>query len=140
MTLELREVTKKVGADTHIHATSLVLERDTFNILLGPTLAGKTSLMQLMAGIVQPSSGEIWFNGRNVTGVSVQKRNVAMVYQQFINYPNFTVYENIASPLRVARMADREIERRVKGTAELLRLEGMLDRRPSELSGGQQQR
>jgi glycerol transport system ATP-binding protein len=140
MTLELREVSKRVGGDIHVHATSLVLEPGAFNILLGPTLAGKTSLMQLMAGIVSPSSGEVWFNGRNVTGVSVQKRNVAMVYQQFINYPNFTVYENIASPLRVAGMAAREIERRVKSTAELLRLGNMLERRPSELSGGQQQR
>src|SRR6185295_4285934 len=113
MTLELRNVTKRVGAETHIHETNLVLEERTFNILLGPTLAGKTSLMQLMAGLERPTSGEIWFNGQNVTGVAVQKRNVAMVYQQFINYPNFTVYENIASPLRVAGASRREIEKRV---------------------------
>jgi glycerol transport system ATP-binding protein len=140
MTLELRSVTKRVGAETHIHETNLVLEERTFNILLGPTLAGKTSLMQLMAGLERPSSGEIWFNGKNVTGVAVQKRNVAMVYQQFINYPNFNVYDNIASPLRVAGMARREIESRVRSTAEILRLTSMLQRLPSELSGGQQQR
>jgi glycerol transport system ATP-binding protein len=93
-----------------------------------------------MAGLEQPTSGEVWFNGRNVTGVPVQKRNVAMVYQQFINYPNFNVYDNIASPLRVAGMSEHEVERRVRSTAELLRLEPMLKRRPSELSGGQQQR
>src|SRR5690606_23686826 len=78
--------------------------------------------------------------GRSVLGVPVRKRNVAMVYQQFINYPNLTVYENIASPLRVAGLDKAEIVRRVESTAELLRLRPMLQRRPNELSGGQQQR
>jgi glycerol transport system ATP-binding protein len=103
-------------------------------------LAGKTSLMQLIAGIQKPSSGEVWFNGRNVTGVPVQKRNVSVVYQQFINYPNFTVYDNIASPLRVAGMSNADIATRVAKAADLLHLGPMLQRRPSELSGGQQQR
>jgi glycerol transport system ATP-binding protein len=96
--------------------------------------------MQLMAGLVQPSAGRIWTDGRDVTGVPVQKRNVAMVFQQFINYPNFTVYENIASPLRVARRPDAEVRARVGRIAELLQLTPFLERRPAELSGGQQQR
>jgi glycerol transport system ATP-binding protein len=140
MSLELRNVTKQVGADTYIYETNLVLAANSLNVLLGPTLAGKTTLMQLMAGLEKPTSGEIWFRGRNVTGVPVQKRNVSMVYQQFINYPNFTVRDNIAAPLRVARMSADEIERRVKKAADLLRLGPMLDRKPSQLSGGQQQR
>jgi glycerol transport system ATP-binding protein len=140
MSLELKSVTKRVGADTHIHDTNLILEDGTFNVLLGTTLAGKTTLMQLIAGIQKPSSGEIWYKGKNVTSVAVQKRNVSMVYQQFINYPNFNVYDNIASPLRVAGVAPGEIERRVGKAAELLRLTPMLKRRPDELSGGQQQR
>ncbi|TMJ41568.1 MAG: ABC transporter ATP-binding protein [Alphaproteobacteria bacterium] len=140
MALELKNVSKRVGAATHIHETSLVLEPGTFNVLLGTTLAGKTTLMQLMAGLERPTSGEIWFAGHNVTGVAVQKRNVSMVYQQFINYANFTVYDNIASPLRVAGISAREIDSRVNEAAELLRLSPMLKRRPSELSGGQQQR
>ena len=140
MSLELKHVTKRVGADVYIHETNLTLEKGSFNILLGTTLAGKTTLMQLMAGLDHPSSGEIWFDGKNVTGVPVQKRNVSMVYQQFINYPNFSVYENIASPLRVAGMAEAEIDKRVQQAAELLRLKPMLKRRPNELSGGQQQR
>src|SRR5204863_6263032 len=102
MALELRKVSKRVGADVHIHETSMVLEEGSFNVLLGTTLAGKTTLMQIVAGIQKPTSGEIWYKGKNVTAVPVQKRNVSMVYQQFINYPNFTVYDNIASPLRVA--------------------------------------
>ena len=140
MSLELRNVTKRVGADVHIHETNLVLEAGTFNTLLGSTLAGKTTLMQLMAGLERPTSGEVWFGGKNVDGVPVQKRNVAMVYQQFINYPNLTVYENIASPLRVAGAPQGEIDKRVRETAEILRLSPMLKRMPSELSGGQQQR
>jgi glycerol transport system ATP-binding protein len=140
MPLELKNVTKRVGGDVYIHETNLVIEENTFNILLGSTLAGKTTLMQLMAGIQTPTSGAILYDGREVTGVPVQKRNVSMVYQQFINYPNFTVYENIASPLRVAGLKDTEIDKRVGNVAELLRLTPMLDRRPMELSGGQQQR
>lgn len=140
MTLELRQVSKSVGGSVHIHETSLALEEGTFNVLLGTTLAGKTTLMQLMAGLDRPSSGEIWFRGRNVTGVAVQKRNVSMVYQQFINYPHLTVYENIASPLRVTGVEDAKVKERVGKVAELLRLTPMLARKPSELSGGQQQR
>lgn len=140
MTLELKSVVKRVGAETHIHETNLMLREDGFNILLGTTLAGKTSLMQLIAGLERPTSGDILFDGKVVTGVPVRKRNVSMVHQQFINYPHFSVFENIASPLRVARMPRAEIKRRVGEVAELLRLTPMLDRRPSELSGGQQQR
>ena len=140
MTLELRNVTKRVGAETHIYETNLVLPDNSLNVLLGATLAGKTTLMQLMAGLDTPTSGEIWFRGKNVTGVPVQKRNVSMVYQQFINYPNLTVEDNIATPLRVAGFDKSVIASRVGRAAELLRLTPMLKRRPSELSGGQQQR
>ncbi|MEL6299827.1 MAG: ABC transporter ATP-binding protein [Pseudomonadota bacterium] len=140
MALEFKSVTFRAGGETHIYETDLTLEPGGFNTLLGTTLAGKTTLMQLMAGILKPASGEVWFDGRNVTGVSVQKRNVSMVYQQFINYPNMSVFENIASPLRVARLPAAEIKERVHRFADLMRLTPMLQRRPSELSGGQQQR
>ncbi len=140
MSLELRQVAKRVDAQTHIYPVDLVLEPGSFNILLGTTLAGKTTLMQLMAGLEQPTSGEIWFNGKNVAGVSVQKRNVSLVHQQFINYPMMSVFENIASPLKVNRTPASEIRKRVGEMAELLHISAMLDRRPSELSGGQQQR
>ncbi len=140
MTLELRNVSLTVGGDTYIHPTSLTFTQNSFNTLLGTTLAGKTSLMQLMAGLIKPTEGEVWFDGKDVTGVPVQKRNVSMVYQQFINYPNMTVYENIASPLRVARTAGPDIDKRVRSMAELMQLGPMLQRKPAELSGGQQQR
>jgi glycerol transport system ATP-binding protein len=140
VTLALKNVAHRVAGRTHIHETSLELQSGGFNILLGTTLAGKTTLMQLMAGLVAPSAGQVWFGGRDVTGVPVQTRRVSMVFQQFINYPNFSVYENIASPLRVARIAETGVRERVGRIAELLQLTPFLERRPSELSGGQQQR
>ena len=96
--------------------------------------------MQIMAGLDKPTSGEIWFNEKNVTGMKVQKRNCSMVYQQFINYPNYTVYENIASPLVITGVKTDEIKQRVGKVAELLKLSAMLNKKPDELSGGQQQR
>jgi len=140
MTLALKNVVKRVGADTHIFDTELELATTGFNVLLGATGAGKTTLIKLMAGLEKPTSGEIWLNGENITGLSPQKRNVSLVHQFFINYPNLSVYENIASPLRVAGMSGGDIERRVGEIAELTKLTPMLKRRPSELSGGQQQR
>src|SRR5688500_15609206 len=140
MTLELQKVSRVVGGQVHIHPTDLVLRNGTMNVLLGPTLSGKTTLMRLMAGLDQPTAGRIHWEGRDVTGVRVQDRGVAMVYQQFINYPSMSVYENIASPLRLLGRTRAEIDARVRRTAELLRLTPYLQRRPLELSGGQQQR
>jgi glycerol transport system ATP-binding protein len=140
VTLVLDKVNKAVGAEAHIRDVSLTLERGSLNVLLGATLAGKTSLMRLMAGLDAPSSGRVLVDGRDVTGWPVQRRSVAMVYQQFINYPSLSVYENIASPLRVAGLAGSEIKARVQEAARLLKLEPYLDRKPLNLSGGQQQR
>ena len=136
----LDHVGYKVGEETFIDDVSLALEPGTMNVLLGPTLAGKTTLMRLMAGLDRPSTGRIMEDGADVTGVPVRKRSVAMVYQQFVNYPTLSVYENIASPLRVQGLPKAEIEARVARAAKLLRLEPMLQRTPSQLSGGQQQR
>jgi glycerol transport system ATP-binding protein len=124
----------------HIHGTDIVFEDGSFNVLLGATRSGKTTLMQLMAGIQKPTAGAIFHNGRDVTGLPVQKRQVSMVYQQFINYPMLSVFENIASPLRVAGLSDADVRSRVGKAADLLRLTPMLQRKPSKLSGGQQQR
>ncbi|MBW3098574.1 ABC transporter ATP-binding protein [Pseudohoeflea coraliihabitans] len=138
--LELRNVSKKVGNSLHIDGVSMQLEKGTVNVLLGPTLSGKTSLMRLMAGLDRPTSGQILLDGKDVVGVPVQKRNVAMVYQQFINYPAMTVYENIASPMRVAGVDKSKIDARVQKAAALMKLTPYLDRTPLNLSGGQQQR
>ena len=141
MTLELKSVSKTVGSETHIHPTDLRLERGSMNVLLGRTLSGKTTLMRIMAGLDLPETGSVHWDGQDVTGKRVQDRDVAMVYQQFINYPSMTVYENIASPLRLRRMERAEIDRSVRNAAALMKLtDDQLDRKPLELSGGQQQR
>jgi glycerol transport system ATP-binding protein len=140
MTLELRGVVKRVGADTHVYKTDLTLAAQGFNVLLGATGAGKTTLIKIMAGLEQVNAGQIWLDGVDVTKQSPRQRNVALVHQFFVNYPHMSVYENIASPLRVARLAEDEIKRRVGQAAELMRLTSYLDRKPTALSGGQQQR
>ena len=140
MTLELRGVCKAVGGEVHLADVHLTLPPGVFNVLLGPALSGKTTLMRVMAGLERPGRGRVLTRGEDVTGVAAEKRNAAMVYQQFINYPAWTVFENIASPLRAARRPEGEIRRRVGEAAELLRLTPLLSRRPRELSGGQQQR
>ena len=86
------------------------------------------------------STGRILWDGEDVTGKRVQDRGVAMVYQQFINYPSMTVYENIASPMRLKKIPSSEIDAAVRKTADLMKLGPFLDRKPLELSGGQQQR
>src|SRR6202166_546456 len=140
MTVTLEGVTRAVDGIATIRNVSLALERGTLSVLLGPTLSGKTSIMRLLAGLDKPTSGRVLVDGKDVTGFAVRKRSVAMVYQQFINYPSLTVYENIASPLRVQGKPRAEIEKRVQEAAKLLRLEPYLTRTPMQLSGGQQQR
>jgi glycerol transport system ATP-binding protein len=140
MSVTLDHVTRAVDGIPTIRDVSLTLDRGTLSVLLGPTLSGKTSIMRLLAGLDKPTSGRVLVDGKDVTGVDVRKRSVAMVYQQFINYPSLSVYENIASPLRVQGKPRAEIESRVQEAAKLLKLEPYLRRTPLQLSGGQQQR
>jgi len=140
MTLRLEKVSKRVGAEIHLHDIDLALEPGHLYVLFGLTLAGKTSLMRLMAGLDRLSSGRVLVDGEDVSGRSVRQRSVAMVYQQFINYPAFTVFNNIASPLKLRGLPKAEIASRVRGVAEMLHIDELLDRLPAELSGGQQQR
>jgi glycerol transport system ATP-binding protein len=140
MQLTLERVSKVVASEPHLHPLDLALQPGAVNVVLGATLAGKTTLLRLMAGLDRPSGGRVLVDGQDVTGVSVRRRDLAMVYQQFINYPSLTVFENIASPLRIARRPEPEIRARVGRIAETLRLGPLLGRRPHQLSGGQQQR
>jgi len=140
MSVALDQVTRTVEGMETIRDVSLTLERGTLSVLLGPTLSGKTSIMRLLAGLDRPTTGRVLVDSKDVTGIDVRQRSVAMVYQQFINYPSLSVYENIASPLRVQRRPREEIDKRVQEAAKLLRLEPYLTRTPLQLSGGQQQR
>lgn len=140
MTLQVNDISKVVGGQTHIKPTTLTLETGHFNVLLGKTGSGKTSLIKMMAGLDPIASGQIIMEGQDVTKLTTQKRNISLVHQFFVNYPHMTVYDNIASPLKVAGMAKSEIQGRVEEAADILQLRPMLHRRPHELSGGQQQR
>ena len=133
MSLELKNISLAVEGHLHIYQSNLKLEKATMNVLLGPTLSGKTTLMRIMAGLEKPSSGQIIWNGKDITNCRLQDRDVAMVYQQFINYPTLSVYENIASPLRVMNKNKHEIEIAVKKAAEILKISPYLDRKPIEL-------
>ncbi len=132
MGLSLQNIDKIVSREIHLKDVSLDFESGSRNVLLGRTLAGKTSLLRIISGLDRPTRGKILIDGKDVTGVSVRKRSVAMVYQQFINYPSLTVYKNIASPLKIAGIKKAEIDRRVRKFAEMLHIEDLLDRLTEE--------
>jgi glycerol transport system ATP-binding protein len=135
MQLTLEGISKKVGAETWLHEMTLAPHPGEVTVLLGATQAGKTSLMRIMAGLDAPTHGRVRVDGADVTGVPVRERNVAMVYQQFINYPSMSVADNIASPLKLR--GEKGIAERVRALAAKLHIEPFLDRLPAALSGGQ---
>ncbi|MCG5261082.1 ABC transporter ATP-binding protein [Cupriavidus gilardii] len=138
MQLRLEGIAQQAGSQVHLYPMSLAPVPGAVTILLGATQAGKTSLMRVMAGLDRPSAGRVLVDDADVTGMPVRQRNVSMVYQQFINYPSLTVFDNIASPLRLRGAAD--IDRHVRTLAARLHIDHLLERHPAELSGGQQQR
>ena len=138
MKLAMQDIAKTMGPLTHLYPLNLELKKGAVTVLLGATQAGKTSLMRLMAGLDVPSAGRVTVDGVDVTGVTVRHRNVSMVYQQFINYPSMTVFDNIASPLKLR--GQRDVADVVNQVAERLHIAPFLQRLPAQLSGGQQQR
>ena len=140
MQLTLERVGKTVGPSVHLYPQTLSPVPGAVTVLLGATQAGKTSLMRLMAGLDVPSTGRVLVDGVDVSGMPVRERNVAMVYQQFINYPSMTVFDNIASPLKLRGERGAALQSKVQALAQKLHIEVFLERLPAELSGGQQQR
>ncbi len=142
MELMLERIEQRVGANAWLYPLDLTLVPRAVTVLLGATQAGKTTLMRVMAGLDAPVRGRVLVDGVDVTGQPVCQRNVAMVYQQFVNYPSLTVADNIASPLKLRKdgMGKRDIDARVAELAAKLHIEPFLKRLPAELSGGQQQR
>jgi len=136
--LTLERIEQQVGAETWLYPLDLTLVPLAVTVLLGATQAGKTTLMRVMAGLDAPAKGRVLADGNDVTGKPVRERDVAMVYQQFINYPSMTVANNIASPLKLR--GDRNVAARVQELAAKLHIDMFLERLPAELSGGQQQR
>ena len=142
MGISAHNICKSFDARPVVNKVSMDIEDGAFVTLLGATGAGKTTFLRILCGIERPDSGQVFYDGVEVTRVPVQKRQVAMVYQEFINYPSMSIYENIASPLRIAKTSysKSEIDRRVRQTAEMLGLSAVLSHYPEEVSGGQKQR
>jgi glycerol transport system ATP-binding protein len=132
---------RTVGGQMHLDQVDLSLAPASFTVLLGATRAGKTSLLRSIAGLDRPTAGTVRFEDDTGRTVKRVRDHVAMVYQEFVNYPSLTVFENIASPLRVRGGLTRaEVDSRVRAIAERFELQDLLGRLPSELSGGQEQR
>ncbi|ABM81290.1 ABC transporter ATP-binding protein [Hyperthermus butylicus] len=138
--VRLEGVTKKFGRVVAVNNVTLTFPDGRFSAILGPSGSGKTTLLYLIAGIYKPTSGRIFFGDREVTNLPPKERNIGLVFQNYALYPHMTVYDNIAFPLRLKKLPEREIDQRVHEVAKLLRIEELLNRYPSQLSGGQQQR
>ena len=138
--VELRNVTKRWGGFTAVDNQSLAVADREFLALLGPSGCGKTTALRMIAGLEDPTSGDILIGGRVVTDDLPKDRDVAMVFQNYGLYPHMTVEDNISFPLKVRGIARGEIAPRARAAAEKARIGGLLARKPRELSGGQRQR
>lgn len=136
-TLVVESLTRAVGEEQHLVEIDLRFEAGQFHVLLGPSGAGKTSLLRVIAGLDAPTSGRVFLED---TADGSLRGKVAMVYQDFVNYPSLSVARNIAAPLRARRVPREQISSRVSAAAARVGLEDLLERLPAELSGGQQQR
>lgn len=139
-TLRIEGVEKTFSGRKVLDNVSLEVEEETFTALLGPAGAGKTTLMKIIAGTLRPDKGKISLGDRDISGLRSRFRKIAMISQGYNLYPNLTVFENIASPLRAERMPVSEVESRVTKQADILRIRHLLMKRPHELSGGEAQR
>jgi multiple sugar transport system ATP-binding protein len=138
--LELIGVSKRYGATAALHPTTLSVSDGEFLVLLGPSGCGKSTLLRIVAGLLDPTAGELLLDGERINHATPRERDVALVFQNYALYPHKTVAANLAFPLEVQRRSKDEIAAKVRETAELLGIEGLLARKPSELSGGQMQR
>ncbi|MDJ0686830.1 MAG: ABC transporter ATP-binding protein [Alphaproteobacteria bacterium] len=138
--VELRDLHKTFGSFVALERLNLSIEDGEFLVLLGPSGCGKSTTMRLIAGLEEPSSGEILIGDRQVNDVPARDRNLAMVFQNYALYPHMTVAENIGYPLKIAGVARAERADRVRAAAATVEMEHLLTRRPGELSGGQRQR
>jgi glycerol transport system ATP-binding protein len=140
MTIRVEHVGRRVEETPWLSNIDLTFEPGRLYVLLGRTGAGKTSLMRVLAGLDRPTEGRVTEDGKDLGHVPINRRNLAFVYQQFVNYPAFSVYDNIAAPLRRQGRSRADIDARVNAVARSVRIDALMDRKPAELSGGQQQR
>ena len=138
--VELQNVSKRFGVDAAVDAVSFKVRKGALVALLGPSGCGKSTTLRLIAGLEEATEGTIRIGGEDVTTKPPAARGVSMVFQSYALFPHLTVAENIVFGLRVRKVADDELKRRLAKAADLLGLEKLLERKPSQLSGGQQQR
>lgn len=138
--IELQDLHKKYGNKTILEGITEKIESGEFFVILGPSGAGKSTLLKVMAGIEKLDKGKIIVDGKDITNLPSEKRNIAMVFQNYALYPNMTVYDNIAFPLKMKHMKKEEIDAKVKRVAELLKISDILKMPVTRISGGQQQR
>jgi multiple sugar transport system ATP-binding protein len=138
--VRLDRLEKRFGGIEAVRSLDLEIPDGEVTVLVGPSGCGKTTTLRLIAGLEEPTSGNVWIAGRDVTGLEPKERDLAMVFQNYALYPHMTVHDNIAFGLRAKGMPGGEIDRRVRAAAEMLGVEGLLRRKPGALSGGQQQR
>lgn len=136
----LHGVVKRFADFVAVHRMDLAIETGSFVTLLGPSGCGKTTTLRMIAGLEQPSEGDILIKGRRVNDVPIHKRNLGVVFQNYALFPHKTVFDNVAFGLKYRKMARDEIRTRVTRALELVQLPQVGDRLPSQLSGGQQQR
>jgi len=139
-TLELRSIVKTFDRTTVIRGVDLQAAHGDFVVLVGPSGCGKSTLLRIIAGLESASTGEVLIDGQRVNEVGAADRGCAMVFQSYALYPHMTVYANMAFGLENAGVDKREIRRLVDAAAQMLRLDGLLERKPTQLSGGQRQR
>ncbi|MEO8738734.1 MAG: ABC transporter ATP-binding protein [Casimicrobiaceae bacterium] len=138
--IELKNLRKDWVGSVAVDGVDLSIEDGAFVAVLGPSGCGKSTTLLMLAGIYSPTGGEIAFDGARVNDVEARDRNIGIVFQSYALYPNMTVLDNVMFPLRFKKVERAEAERRAREIAALVRIEALLDRRPSQLSGGQQQR
>ena len=138
--VRLEHVTKRFEDVTAVDDVSLEIEDGEFVTFVGPSGCGKSTTMETVAGLTKPSEGKVYIGDDEVTTLAPKDRGVAMVFQNIALFPHMNVFDNISFGLRLRTYDDEEIERRVERAADIVQLEGMLDRMPDELSGGQRQR
>jgi ABC-type sugar transport system ATPase subunit len=138
--LELKHVVKRYGATTVIHGVDLSVSDGEFVVFVGPSGCGKSTLLRMISGLEAVTEGDLTLDGRRVNDVSAAQRGLAMVFQSYALYPHMTVYQNMAFGLENIRTPRAQIEEKVQAAAKLLRLDALLERRPTQLSGGQRQR
>jgi multiple sugar transport system ATP-binding protein len=136
----LKDVVKKFGAQTAVKGVNLQVRDGEFLIMVGPSGCGKTTTLNMISGLERPTSGEIAIGGRVVNDLEPGERGLGMVFQDLALFPHLTVYENIAFGMRVKKVAEPEIDRRVRAAAEAMHISALLDKRPAQCSGGESQR